>query len=418
MKRLLILLFILLPVCALADYSTPAAVSTSYSSDNDHYVRGGSRVVAINGTVICTVVDGASERLFRSVDRINWTEIDYNASVYSSALVTGKDNYVYYFFRSGTTIRMVKFLYNAESIPSPVTIHSDANLANSSTGVYRSVNATVDSTGRLFVFTHYGTGDSVYCLVSEAGGDSWNEYIVAAPSGSESALYGMEATVLSDDTVCITWDGWSTSPCYFSKSTDHGVNWTAAATISSDMANPSIIADRNDYLYIFGQTSGTLDGVIFVKSINKGNDWSAESRVEVTTGYGDPEAAIASNGDIYVLFRSTTGVGDCVGDCASVGDFYRQKMAYTTEASGGASWTSAWSYPNPALRVGVKGHLRYQPFFNYGGQIDLLWLQYTSENPDVRRTYFVTNPDITLYQRDADTIPTIQSCTIINGSIR
>jgi len=61
MKRcFLTILFVLAATaCFGAAFSTPAAVSSSYSSDNDHYTRGGSRIVAISGTVICTVGDGA-----------------------------------------------------------------------------------------------------------------------------------------------------------------------------------------------------------------------------------------------------------------------------------------------------------------------------------------------------------------------
>lgn len=384
-KYFLLLVLFSLPHLAHAEIIAPSAISTAYSSGNDHYVRGENHIVNVGNTVIAIVSDGGSERLFRSTNRSSWAEILYTASAHNSSLLSGPENYVYYFYMDSANdrIRMRKFLANAQTIPDAVNIHLHADVSLTSTGVYRSVSSTIDKEGRIFVFVHYGSPDSIYCLVSNDYGSTWNSYLVS--SATASAFYGTAPTTLSDRTLVLAYDVWGTdSNVWFTKSEDHGQTWSSPVLVASDMGNPAILAMPDDTLFVFGQGGGTSGtrGVIFNKSENKGETWGSTILVEATCGYGDPSAALGSDGSkIWLDFRSSLGTGITSGTC---GDMSRQVLAYSDNE--GISWNAVWRYYE-AERTGVHGHIAYQPYYNYGGPIEWIWLQYT-DSETYRRTFY------------------------------
>jgi len=375
-----------------AQISTPMAISTLYSSGNAHNARGESHIVSVGDTTIAIVSDGGSERLFRSPDHSSWTEILYTASVHGSSLLTGPDNYVYYFYLDSTydRIRMRKFLADAVSIPAAVNIFTDPDISVTGTGLYRSLSSTIDKDGRIFVFVHYGNPDKIYCLVSGDGGATWNNYLAASDTLS---VYGMTATTLGDGTVNLAYDVWGTDMnIWFKKSGDHGATWSDPVLVNNNMSNPAILAVGANTLYVFGQTSGSANiGVIFNRSNDGGTTWQSAVRVEQTCGYGDPGPALGSNGSrIWLTFRSSLNTGVTAGTC---GDQSKQVLAYSDD--GGSAWTMPWRFYS-AERVGTKGHINYQPYYNYGGRIEWLWLQYTDSGAYLR-TYYANTIDDTKY---------------------
>lgn len=398
-------LYLFLPIQTKAEITTPAAISTSYTSANAHYSRGENHIVNVGDTTVAIVSDGSNERLFRSTDHSTWTEILSTVGAKSSALITGPDNYVYYFYLDPTydRVRMRKFLVDATSIPAATTIYSNADISSTGTGAYRSVNATIDEDGRIYVFIHYGSIDDIYCLVSEDAGSTWNSYLAA--DSSTTAFYGMTATVLPDESINLAYDVWGTDTnIWFTKSTDHGVTWSTPVLVNSRMGNPALLAVGENTLYVFGQSDNPSNmGVVFNKSENGGTSWQSTVLVEATCGYGDPSPALGSDGSrIWLIYRSSLNTGVTAGSC---GDWCREVVAYSDD--NGTSWTAPWRYYPPAERAGIKGHISYQPYYNYGGRIEWIWLQYTDSGTYLR-TFHASSTTDTKYSSSgatADTTP-------------
>ncbi len=147
---------------AFAGWSDHAPVPVNSAANpgtvNPHANSGGRRIVRINETIIAIAPHGTGERTYRSTDNgSDWTEIDTDGT-YSGCLVSGPEEMVYHFYRSGDHIYMVRFKYT-ETPPVPVSIYTHPDLSETDTGVYRAVNAIVDAEGVLYVAAHWGNPD-------------------------------------------------------------------------------------------------------------------------------------------------------------------------------------------------------------------------------------------------------------------
>ena len=173
-----------LPLLAGWGDQVPTRINSNPGAPNPHYNSGGRRIVRIDGTTIVISPHGTGERTYRSNNNgSSWTEIDIDGT-FSGCLISGPEEIVYHFYRSGDHIYMVRFIYN-ETPSVPVSIYTHPDLSETDTGAYKAVNAIVDSDGVLYVATHWGDPDSLYVVRSSDSGDTWvGPYGISSGQGS------------------------------------------------------------------------------------------------------------------------------------------------------------------------------------------------------------------------------------------
>jgi hypothetical protein len=389
---------------------TPVSINSSPGAVNAHYDSGNRRLVREGDTLIALVPESTSyDHTYRSTANGasgTWTEIDTDGS-YSGALVMGKDYYVYHFYDNNTAIYMVKFLYSGTPA-APVLIKSKSA---SDCGAYRSVAATVDSNGKLYVAYHGGSPDGLYVITSTDYGVSWSDpYTVAAPTVAGS-YFIPHMDVTSGNVPVIVYRNYTTQDIFFAKSSDGGVTWTgnSVAISTDDRNNPDILTDGSSTLYLFAQSavSSPCYGLIYKKSTDSGDTWGSWACIEATitvSGYADPSSALGDDGAIYVAYRNDSQVGDSA---------WRLHVARSTD--GGTNWTTIYDYDEASDRTGARNHLRYQTWFNGGGPLDVTWMQgvpYGTQHP----IYFNTNNGITIEETTSTTTPPSAKGLIMKGA--
>lgn len=388
----------------IAPVNYPIAIESDAGNYPEHYDGGQKHIIRSGSTVIVLVVRDGTQDTYRSTDNgATWTQIDTDGSF--SGCLLQDSTYAYHFYRDNSNgIYMVKFAFNAGTIPSPTLIYSHAlPTATEAYGAkYESVTATIDSAGRIFIAFHYdnnsSTSDSMCCLVSDAGQTTWTPYLVRQGSGGQNAENYTDPSIQTgcDNTVYLTYSTLSDRQ-YMSRlamSTNQGVTWVDQAIVDGDIIyNTHILPDPQNanIIYVFAQWSGT-QGLSFIKSLNKGSTWSAwtsiDSNATSTSHYADPTAAVTSNGDIYVAYRSSSIP-------VSPGTNYYQRWARSTD--GGATWDFPFFYHSADPMV-TKSSLRYQTFFNGGGPLEGVWMQWVGSNTP---QYYNQMPSISLYDLSA-----------------
>jgi len=397
---------------------TPVNINGSPGAPNVHYNSGNRRLVRVDSTLIALAPESTDkDHTYRSTDNgATWSEIDTDGE-YSGVLVRGADNYIYHFYHAeaDNTIKMVKLLYNAVSVPAPSNIQT--GLSDSAVGAYKMMSATVDSTGKLYAAYCHGSPDSCYITSSSDAGTTWSSpsTIVATAGGVSNFYIKIEADQANN--ILATWKEFSAGPVYFSKSTNGGTTWSSPVTLAaaSSKANLDILPATSSTYYVFAQSEVVPRGCVFTKSTDGGVNWSAWATVEAAQysgGYADPSAALGDDGTIYVSYRSDASPNDSAE--------WKEHLAYSSD--GGTTWTVVYKYestPNfdtPEYRVGTRSHIRYQTHYSGGGALDWIWMQgnpYASQLP----TYFNTNADVTIATTSATTA-SITGLTITGGSVQ
>ncbi len=396
-------LFILLGLCAstaLANWAfEPVPVNTNAGEPNPHWNSGGRRMVRIhNQTLVLAPTSGGGEKIWRSTNSgASWNEIDADGA-YSGSLISGPDSMVYHFYidRGAGGINMVRFKYNAEVIPAPIVVYSNTALCSSQViSEYQSLNATVDSSGTLYVATHWGaTADAIYVFASKDDGMTWSQP-VRVDADTRNWFYP-QMEVDAANRIHMTYQQHNGSGNYIllASSADQGKTWsnkTISQRIGSTFhANPSLLTAGSDTLWIFVQGESP-NGLLVTRSTDAGKTFSAFTLIEPTCGYGDPSAALGADGKIYVAFRSSRNTG-ASGGC---GDMSREKVAVS--ADGGGTWNAVDSLYN-ASRTGTRSQMRYQTWWNYGGPLEWIWMQYHSSSQPI---YYDRNIDIPIASRNS-----------------
>jgi len=380
------LTMLLIPSVSHADWvHTPVSVDPTASANNGHYNSGGRRIVKINDITFVLVVDGGSDHIHKSTNDGPWSEIDSEYG-YSGCLVSGADNYVYHFSRFGGNIRMVKFLYDATTIPAPVNIATDGGTTH---GVYRQINATVNEAGDLFVFYHDDNGgsyDTIYMTKSVDNGISWEPRVTIRAGNSEHSWGFVHSDVTPDGDIVIVYSEWESKSIQFAIS-DNGTAWTHTEIASGDVYNPSILPGENNDLYVFAQ-SNPDDGLVFKKSTNNGNTWPSNwisIQANHANGYADPSPALGDDGNIYVAFRGTDNY-------TVYSDDLREYIAMSDD--GGTSWSFPFHRNATDGRVGTRSITRYQTWHNYGGPFEWTWLEENGEDTNIYPTLYNLNTDV------------------------
>ena len=397
----------LLPVfgllCAsivLADWTfAPKPVNSGAGEPNPHWNSGGRRMVRINTRImVLAPTSGGGEKIWRSGDNgSSWKEID-NDGAYSGSLVSGPDSMVYHFYidRSAGRISMVKFRYDAEVIPAPVEVYTAPALRSSAViEEYRSLCATVDSSGNLYVASHWGSGaDVIYALSSEDGGKTWSQPMKVSSEGLNWFYPIMEVDLANRIQMTYQEHNGSTAPVMLATSSDLGRTWTnkmiSSKIGSTYHANPSPLTAGRDTIFVFVQGESP-NGLLVSRSVDGGKTFGSFSLIEPTCGYGDPGAALGADGRIYVAFRSSRNTG-AAGSC---GDMSREKVMVS--ADHGATWKAVDSLYS-ASRTGTRSQMRYQTWWNYGGPLEWIWMQYDASGQPI---YYDMNGDVAIASRNS-----------------
>lgn len=381
---------------------TPINLKHSPGAANDHYNSGGRRIVRISNTIIAiTPTASGGEHTYRSTnDGASWARIDTDG-VYSGCLISGPNNTVYHFYVSGDNIYMVKFVYN-QTPPAPVIIYSDPNISERGAGAYNMLNATVDRSGILYVSTHWphvaGEKDSLHVIRSEDAGATWT------PPGHAHILKRGDANYLwtyvhldftTDNVLVATYHAAfsPTQPLEFARSTDKGRTWTRKRVSPNSIFNPAILAVNAQTIYVFAQST-SQKGLVFKKSSDLGQTWSGWRVIDGNSlsGYADPSPGLGSDGTIYVAYRSGARP-----DLAGLygGDALRERLVRSRD--GGAHWQFVDNYfydaGNPTERTGCRSQIRYQTWWNYGGPLEWIWMQYVNSGSQ-HPIYYDVNKDV------------------------
>ncbi len=354
----------------------PIAINPTVSTVDPHYNSSGKRSVRIGNTRLALAHTSTSnEAIYRSTDGVNWSMLRSFTIVHSGSLITGPDNYVYYFYYNSDNIYMSKFLYDG-SPPAGTSIASDPGLSNAyddqGNGTYYSVNATVDEDGHLYVA--YPGDNALFVSHSDDGGSSWDAKVNVASGLATRIWYYPWMVVTWNNSLVIVFNefGVGSAPNYkySAYSTDRGQNWTRNQIGGTEFVqNICLLATGDNEVYLMGQSiGGPGTGLVWNHTDNRGASWDGWSLVDGTCGYADPGAALAANGDIWVAYRDKDVDG---GTC---GNQSREKVIIYD----GASWSTHDFYTD-ALgyeRTGTRSAMRYQTFHSYGGDMEWVWMQY------------------------------------------
>jgi hypothetical protein len=352
-----------------------------------HHNSGGKRIVRINNTIISICPD-AGEKTYRSNDNgESWSLID--ASRGRGCMISGADSTVFHFFRTHTEIYMVKFKYN--TTPGAPVIICTFPKASKVMGSYKMLTATVNSKGHLFVVSHWESPDRIFIITSRDNGKSWSEPHPVSPPISFPCCYPhLEAN--TNDVLFCTFHKFVTGKMYFTKSEDDGKNWSSQIISTSNIMNASILPIGTKTIFVFAQGDASpLKGLLEKHSYDGGDSWSRWKLIESTCGYADPSSALGiDQKSIFVAFRSSKNTGVSSGSC---GDRSRSKLVCSRDC--GKTWSAVDSH-YVAERTGTRNQIRYQTWWNYGGPLEWIWMQYENKT---RRIYYDINIDEKIFQQ-------------------
>jgi hypothetical protein len=424
-KILSVIFFAVSPV--FADWAHPPVPVNDFSpfggNPDVHHNSGGRRMVRINGTTIVIAPEGGGERTYRSADNgAHWERIDTDG-IFSGCLISGPGEMVYHFYadRDAGTINMVKFRYDQPSatIPAPQVIARDRALSQSYLlSYYRMLNAIVDRDGVLYVATHWdpdGTDaryfDHIFLLSSVDGGATWTlpTDILSHPA---KAFYYTHLEVNSENRLMATHRDELSGEIIFSRRESNG-SWTHKS-LGRDLNNPVLLTVGVSTVVVVAQTYTNAPvndrGVIYIKSLDGGDSFPGVwSMLEKTCGYGDPSAALADNGDVYVAFRSNNFPGSPTS--GSCGEQSREKLA-VLRPDGSSSIVDSYIDNAGSLvpKTGTRSQLRYQTWFNYGGPLEWIWMQFADDSGALPvYIYYDVNTDVSIEENVSSPPPSVPS---------
>lgn len=400
---------------AMADWGVePVAINPASNPGdlNVHYVQSGRRIVRIHDTLLALVPTGAWDHLYRSTNNgANWQQLENNQlNTHSSCLISGSNETIFHFFQRNGRVFMVKFRYD-QTPPAPVVIYADTHLVHTSHGVHSMVAGTVDRDGVIFVAVHgnaKGAGvlnlDSIYLIKSQDHGATWTPSGQASIIRQADAEYSwgfMHMDVSKDNELLCAYAARNSAALELAVSSDRGNSWKTIRLASGDISNPSVLPVNDAEIYIFAQSdlSSSMRGLVFSKSKDSGATWDGWQAIDGSSrsGFGDPSCGLGSDGAIYVTYGSGARP-DLIGTINDAA--LRQRLAMS--ADGGKSWCFPDDYfcdraGVPTLRCVTQSQIRYQTWFNYGGPLEWIWLQYEDQGGAQRTVYYNINVDVQIW---------------------
>jgi hypothetical protein len=375
---------------------------------NDHYNSGGRRIVRINDTIIALAPNASGyDRTYRSSNNgISWTLIDSDGK-YSGALISGPNEMVYHFYINGTIMYMVKFKYNATTIPVPVPI---CTIISQPDGAYNMLNATVDQFGTLYVISHFpavtGEKSSIFIIQSTDTGTSWTSPLLIKRGSTTVSWVYPHFDFTHNNILTGVYNTSNGTDIDFCSSIDGGNSFVIKSLYSgtSVIANPAILTIGNSTIFVFAQSSA-YKGLVYNKSTDLGTSWSGWTVIDGNSmsGYADPSPGLGNDGTIYVAYRSGARP-DLIGQYGGLA--LRERFAMSINNGTTWSFPDDYFYTNtgiPTERTGCRSNIRYQTFWNYGGPLEWIWMQYVN-NGTQHPIFYTINPDKLIFN-NLNTIP-------------
>lgn len=172
---------------------------------------------------------------------------------------------------------------------------------------------------------------NIIIRASSDGGTTWGpERFICTCQGTKTQN-DPEMEVATDGTIYATWMNDYTPGIVFSKSSDHGVTWTAPKAVSGGMqwSDKPIIAispSGKDVYIAFNKTDAYV-----AASHDYGVTWAAPVKTNSDKLYWFAEGgAVAPNGNVYFSASGEVATVSAAGDV---------KLAVLRSTNGGASWT-------------------------------------------------------------------------------
>lgn len=392
MTKLLIifLIFNIIPAFSQWKSHSPVPVNLNFSPGavNVHYNSGGRRMVRIDNQLFILAPETDGEKLYYSVNNGQSFEFLYSEPTFSSCLISGKNKYIYHFFYRGSAVVMKKISLNPLTVEER-RIFSDSEVSNSATGAYRAINATVDSSGNLYVAAHWEANsqpDQIFLLKSSDEGQTWS--FPNQISVGEGPWYYPHLEVNSSNILMIVYSHFIENQLNFAKSIDGGITWDTKIITTDKYPNPALLTIGENIVLIFTQGGVQETGLQFNISYDLGETWEGFRLIDPTCGYADPSPGLGSDGTIYVAFRSSNGTGVTTGSC---GDRCKSRLAMSPDT--GKTWLFPDDYYDAPERVGTRNNIRYQTWFNYGGPLEWSWMQYVN-NGSQHPIYYDINQEV------------------------
>lgn len=351
----------------------PVNLFNSPGAVNVHYNSGGRRMARIDSVLFILAPEIDGEKLYKTTDNGASFEEVYSEPTFSSCLITGKNKKIYHFFIRNSTLRVKKISLTPFGIED-IAIYSSSDLRNTTTGAYRAVNAIVDSAGILYVAAHWeanGAPDQIFVFRSKDEGMSWEGPFQVSEGPGPWYYPHMEVNTLN--ILVIVYSHFLENQLNFARSFDQGMTWETKVITTQKYPNPAILTVGDSTLFIFTQGGVNQLGLQFNVSYDLGDSWQGFRLVDSTCGYADPSPGLGADGTIYVAFRSSNGSGLVDGSC---GDRCKSRLAMSTDM--GKTWAFPDDYYQASERVGTRNQIRYQTWFNYGGPLEWIWMQYVN----------------------------------------
>ena len=236
----------------------------------------------------------------------------------------------------------------------------------------------VDSSNAVHVvWADYSPGNSeIYHKRSEDGGTTWGTAKRLTWTSGDS--YEPAIAIDSSDTLHVVWDSDSSGnyEIYYKRSSDGGLNWSAAKGLTGTSGwseYPAITIDSNNVIHVVWQddTPGNLE-IYYRRSSDGGLNWSTAQRLTWTSGSSEyPAIAISSIHTIQVVWKDRTP-----------GNY---EIYYKQSTNGGTTW-------GPAKKLISTSGESHDPAIaiDSSNAIQVVW---SDETPGNYEIYYKRSPD-------------------------
>jgi BNR repeat-containing family member len=190
----------------------------------------------------------------------------------------------------------------------------------------------IDSKNAIHIVWHDDTPGltDIYYKKSADEGQTWSAAKRLTWTSSSSLYPGI--AVDASDAIHVFWSESvpdnSNSDIHYKRSTDGGVNWTAAQRLSWTTGHSMELATAIDsqkviHVVWYEYTTGGNEEILYKRGADGGTDWGATKRLVWSSGFSnDPAMAVDANDGIHVVWA----------------EYY--EISYLRSTDGGSGWTA------------------------------------------------------------------------------
>ena len=240
------------------------------------------------------------------------------------------------------------------------------------------------------MWQHIGAVRIGYILIrSFNGGDTWDgPFEISSGNGP---WYYPHLEVSSDHLLVCVYSafGGSDSQIWFAKSDNYGTSWERVLISEEATRNPSLLTIDGSKFFVFAQSGeSAYRGLVYNYTVNQGATWNGWTLIDPTCGYADPSPGLGNDGQtIYVAYREA--VMEQVSRQVHV--VIKAVPGWYCPSDLGQTWDFVDNYYE-GERVGTRSQIRYQTWWNYGGPLEWIWMQYEDGGAN-RPIYYDINVD-------------------------